>query len=187
MDYTGYRQAFIHLAWFRDDALRHLLFGMIELRPNEFPDAVGCPTKNLRIGSKGRRCLHYRRFVLPAADAIGWYEAAARDNPVLPSDPKYPTPGDGAKLEGGPFVQEPLWPHLAASKELVFAPDWMQDSRTHFLFPKHDLPSSIDKLINTCSDLRTSDVVLENIAVFGSDYLRTKRPLGSHYLRMSAH
>ena len=38
-----------------------------------------------------------------------------------------------------------------------------------------------------CSDLRTSDVVLENIAVFGSDYLRTKRPLGSHYLRMSAH
>ena len=38
-----------------------------------------------------------------------------------------------------------------------------------------------------CSDLRTSGVVLENIAVFGSDYLRTKRPLGSHYLRMSAH
>ena len=38
-----------------------------------------------------------------------------------------------------------------------------------------------------CSDLRTSDVVLENIAVFGSHYLRTKRPLGSHYLRMSAH
>ena len=38
-----------------------------------------------------------------------------------------------------------------------------------------------------CSDLRTSGVVLENIAIFGSDYLRTKRPLGSHYLRMSAH
>ena len=34
-----------------------------------------------------------------------------------------------------------------------------------------------------CSDLRTSGVELENIAVFGSDYLRTKRPLGSHYLR----
>ena len=40
---------------------------------------------------------------------------------------------------------------------------------------------------NRCSDLRTSGVELENIAVFGSDYLRTKRPLGSHYLRMSAH
>ena len=50
----------------------------------------------------------------------------------------------------------------------------------------YDLRSLIT-VINTCSDLRTSDVVLENIAVFGSDYLRTKRPLGSHYLRMSAH
>ena len=40
---------------------------------------------------------------------------------------------------------------------------------------------------STCSDLRTSGVELENIAVFGSDYLRTKRPLGSHYLRMSAY
>ena len=38
----------------------------------------------------------------------------------------------------------------------------------------------------TCSDLRTSTVVLENITVFGSDYLRMKLPLGSHYLRMSA-
>ena len=38
----------------------------------------------------------------------------------------------------------------------------------------------------TCTGLRTSDVVLENIADFGSDYLRMKLPLGSHYLRMSA-
>ena len=37
-----------------------------------------------------------------------------------------------------------------------------------------------------CSGLRTSAVVLENIAVFGSDYLRMKQPPGSHYLRMSA-
>ena len=42
-------------------------------------------------------------------------------------------------------------------------------------------------IVATCSDLRTSGVELENIAVFGSDYLRTKWPLGSHYLRMSAH
>ena len=148
MDYGGYRQTLVHLAWFRDDTVRHLLFGMVELRPNEFPDAVGCPTKSVGIGGKGRRCLCYLRFVLPAADAVSWYEAAARDNPLLPSDSNDPMPGDGAKLKGGPFVQEPPWPRLATSKELVFAPDWMQDSRTHFLFPKHDLPSNIDKIIN---------------------------------------
>ena len=149
MDYTGYRQALIHLAWFRDDTIRHLLFGMVELRPNEFPDAVGCPTKEFRIGNKGRQYLHYRRFVPAAADAIDWYEAAAGGTLILPGDPNQPTPGDGAKLEGGPFVQEPPWPHLATSKELVFAPDWMQDSRTHFLLPQHVLPPEISKSIRT--------------------------------------
>ena len=42
MESSGYRQAVIHIAWFRDDQVRHLLFGMVELRPNEFPDADGC-------------------------------------------------------------------------------------------------------------------------------------------------
>ena len=148
-DYGGYCQALVHLAWFREDKIRHLLFGMVELRPNEFPNAVGCPTKSLRVGNKGRRYLHYRRLVLSAADAIGWYQAAARGHPVLPSDPSHSTRGDGERFEGGSFAQEPPWPHLATSKELVFTPDWMQGSRTHFLFPKHALPSRIDKLINT--------------------------------------
>lgn len=149
MDCTGYRQALIHLAWFRDDTSRYLLFGMVELRPNEFPDAVGCPEKERRIGNKGRKYLYYRRFVLPVADAIGWYETAAGGNLVFPSDPNDPTPGDGVKLEGGPFVEEPPWPHLSTSKELVFAPDWMQDSRRHFLLPKHVLPPEISKNIRT--------------------------------------
>ena len=47
MDFPEYRQAVIHLAWFRDDQVRHLLFGMVELRPNELPDTVGCPPKKL--------------------------------------------------------------------------------------------------------------------------------------------
>ena len=46
-------------------------------------------------------------------------------------------------------MQEPPWPHFATSKELVFAPDWMQDSRTHFLLPKHVLPPEISKDIRT--------------------------------------
>ena len=47
-------------------------------------------------------------------------------------------------------------------------------------------PCSISFTTYICSGLRTSGVVLENIAVLGSDYLRTKRPFGSHYMRMSA-
>ena len=148
MDLTGYRQAIIHLAWFRDDQVRHLLFGMVELRPNEFPDAIGCPPQSFRAKSESRKYLYYRRFVLSVQDAIDWYRNAADGNIVLPRDPNHETPGDGAKLESGTSVQEePPWPHFVTSNELAFAPDWMRDSRTHFLFPKSVLSEKISEII----------------------------------------
>ena len=147
MDFTGYRQAVIHLSWFRDDKVRHLLFGMVELRPNELPDTVGCLPRDIRVGSRGRKYLYYRRFVLPVADAIDWYRCVAGGNLILPRDPKHQTPGDGAKLQGGKFVQEPPWPHFVTSNELVFAPDWMQGSRTHFLFPENVLSPKVGEII----------------------------------------
>lgn len=149
MDFPEYRQAVIHLAWFRDDQVRHLLFGMVELRPNELPDTVGCPPKNFRAKSNSRKCLHYRRFALPVADAIDWYKNVAGGNPILPHDPKHLTPGDGAKLEGSKFVQEPPWPHFISSNELVFAPEWMHGSRTHFLFPENVLSPEVSEIIGT--------------------------------------
>lgn len=125
MDLTGYRQAIIHLAWFRDDQVRHLLFGMVELRPNEFPDAIGCPPQSFRAKNKSRKCLHYRRFVLSVQDAIAWYRNAANGNLILPHDPNHRTKGDGAKLEDGTSVkEEPPWPRFVTSNKLAFAPDW---------------------------------------------------------------
>ena len=147
MDFTGYRQAVIHLAWFRDDTVRHVLFGMVELRPAELPDTVGRPVKRAHLQGKSRKYLHYRRFALPAEKAIDWYQGAANGSLILPSDPNHPTQGDGAKLESGPFVQEPPWPHFAASNDLVFVPDWMQGSRTHFLFPKKALSPEVREII----------------------------------------
>ena len=147
MDFTGYRQAVIHLAWFRDDQVRYLLFGMVELRPNEFPDAIGCPPKGFRVGNKGSKYLYYRRFVLSVPDVIDWYRNAADGNIILPHDPNHSTPGDGAKLEGGPFEPEPPWPHFVTSNELAFAPDWMRNSQTHFLFPKSVLSEKISEVI----------------------------------------
>ena len=148
MDLAGYRQAIIHLTWFRDDQVQHLLFGMVELRPNELPDAVGCPRKDFRVGNKGRKHLHYRRFVLSVPDAIDWYRNAADGNLILPHDPNHLTRGNGTKLEGGTSVQEePPWPHFVTSNELAFAPDWMRDSRTHCLFPKNVLSEKISEVI----------------------------------------
>ena len=148
IDTTGYRQAILHLAWFRDHQDRHLLFGMVELRPIEFPDALGCKLQKHRVISGSRKHLHYRRFVLPASKALDWYSEAAQGRPLtLPRDPSNPTPGDGSILNAGPFDHEPPWPQFVTSNELPFAPDWMTGARTHFLFPKDALPSEITGLI----------------------------------------
>ena len=148
MDLNGYRQGVIHLAWFRDDRTRFLLFGMVQLLPNEFPDATGCLPMSFRTEPQSRKYLHYRRFVGSAAGAVDWYQKAASGNPVtLPCDPSHRTPGDGAMLESGEFLQEPPWPHLVTSKDLSFAPDWMAGSRTHFLIRKDPIPPSVSDTI----------------------------------------
>ena len=153
MDFPEYRQAVIHLSWFRDDKVRHLLFGMIELRPNELPETESCCfPKAFRVGNKGRKYLYYRRFALPVKDAIDWYKNAAGGTPILPRDQNHPTPGDGANLQGGKFVQEPPWPHFVSSNELVFAPEWMHGSRTHFLFPEKVLSPEVNEIIRTDKD-----------------------------------
>ena len=136
MDLTGYRQAVIHLAWIRNAETGHLLFGMVELRPNELPDAVGCATRSFHAEPKRCESLHYRRFVLSATDALEWYERAASGTLALPREPGQAAREDETKLVGEPFVQEPPWPHLVTSNELIFAPDWLHGSRTHFLFPE---------------------------------------------------
>ena len=147
MDFDGYSQAVIHLAWFRDNNIRHLLFGMVELRPIEFPGNLGCSRKDARAEKRRCRYLHYRRFVLPVVDAIEWYRNAVDGCPVLPRDPKHRKPDNGAKLEGGPFFSEPPWPHFVTSDQLVFAPDWMHGSRAHFLFPKEVISHTARKII----------------------------------------
>ena len=122
---------------------------MVELRPSEFPDAIGSLPHNHRAKAKTRTCLHYRRFVLPAADAIEWYQDAAHGHPVtLLRDPNNPTPGDGSTLNCGPFAHEPPWPQCVTSNELPFAPDWMDGARTHFLFRQDALPLEIAAIIH---------------------------------------
>lgn len=135
---TDYGQAVLHLAWFQDgDQVRHLLFGMVELRPCEFPITSGSDEQTL---VSDRMSLHYRRFALSVSDAIGWYRRSMDGDvhlPVSPSD--NPAGTGGFLLRGGPFAGWPAWPTLAASNKLDFAPDWLQGSRAHFLHPRTKL------------------------------------------------
>ena len=149
MELKGYGQAVIHLSWFRDNEICHLLFGMVELRPTELPDDPGCSMKSARSGNSGHKYLYYQRFATSVADAIHWYQRAIGNNLVLPDDPDHPTSDDDTNLQGGPFVQEPPWPDVIASNDLTFAPDWMHGSRAHCLFPKNVPSPEIAKIIET--------------------------------------
>ena len=136
MDSSAYGQAVIHLAWYRNDKICHLLFGMVELRPSELPRTLGCCMKSARVGNKGKRHVHYERFAVSVSQAIGWYEGVIGGRLVFPDDAQDSESSGNIDLHGGPFVQEPHWPELVASNDLVFAPDWMHGSGAHFLFPK---------------------------------------------------
>ena len=135
--WSGYGQAVIHLAWLRDgDQVRHLLFGMVELRPCEFPLIGSSGEQKLIDDRTSQSCLHYRRFALSAKDAVGWYRRSMDGDVQLPVDHGGDRTVDGrVPLCGGPFAGWPAWPALAASNKLDFAPDWVQGSRAHFLLP----------------------------------------------------
>ena len=138
--WADYGQAVVHLAWLRDDKIRHLLFGMVELRPLEFPFIESSQEQHRRAASKGRLYLYYRRFAMPVEKAIAWYEAAAIEgNVAWPASIEDNASQSSPKMEGGPFSMSPAWPQLVVSNKLDIAPDWMQGSRAHILHTKCSL------------------------------------------------
>lgn len=150
MESTGYNQAVIHLAWLRDDQVRHLLFGLVELRPTEFPDAVGSPEFKHRAQSNGRKYLYYRRFVMQSKKGIEWYRNATLGRPItLPHEPNIPTLTNGPTLSTGALLQEPCWPQTLTSHDLPFAPDWMLSARSHSLFRREFFPAEIKMIVES--------------------------------------
>lgn len=131
--WADYGQAVVHLTWLRDDKVRHLLFGMVELRPREFPITESSLEQCRRAENKGRLYLYYRRFAMQVEEAIAWYEAAIEGNVILPVSVGDNTPQPSPTMEGGPFFMSPAWPQFVVSNDLHFAPDWMQGARAHFL------------------------------------------------------
>ena len=136
LDLSAYGQAVIHLAWYRNDEIYHVLFGMVELRPSELPRALGCCMKSFRVGNKGKKYFYYKRFALSVSDAIGWYEGVVHGRLKFPDDTDDSVSAQEIELHGGPFFREPPWPGLVVSNELVFAPDWMHGSNAHFCFSR---------------------------------------------------
>ena len=149
LDLSAYGQAVIHLAWYRNDEIYHVLFGLVELRPSELPRAPGCCMKSFRVGSRGRKYVYYERFAVSVSHAVEWYEGVVDGRLRFPDDTDDSASAQKIELHGGPFFDEPPWPGLVVSNELVFAPDWMHGSNAHFCFSRNVASSEMsDALTN---------------------------------------
>ena len=145
--WAGYGQAVLHLAWLRDDEIRHLLFGMVELLPSEFPATESSSEQRHRAANKGRLYLYYQRFSMTVEEVISWYEATIGGRLVLPDSGSNTSPPNKT-MRSGTFCMSPAWPELVVSDELDFVPDWMLGARAHFLFPhQHSLSQSHYELL----------------------------------------
>lgn len=118
-----YLHAVLHLAWSLDltTKVRTLVFGWIELLPSEVPPPEDDydPMAGFKLPGGSRR-LYVRHAVVPADDAIAWYEGARRGLAWLPRDEGGLPVLVAQKqkwLDVGPFDEDVVWPHLMCLNE----------------------------------------------------------------------
>ncbi|WP_206782035.1 VPA1262 family N-terminal domain-containing protein [Azospirillum argentinense] len=113
-----YRHALIHLAWYRENRQRFLLFAMVELFPAELPLPDPTEEQTFAVRSLGRQhSVYLRRIPMTVQDALEWHKRALQGTVLVPDDT--PTPVD---LANSGFAQEPVWPYLLATRTLPFLP-----------------------------------------------------------------
>ena len=109
-----YRHALIHLAWYREDRQRTLLFGMVELFPAEMPAPDSSEEMGQPLRAIGRQhWVYIRRFAMPVSDALNWYEECRKGRVRIPGE-------EEKELVVNAFGQEPPWPHLLTTQKLPF-------------------------------------------------------------------
>jgi len=137
-----YGDALVHLAWYRADQSRFLMFGLVELYPAEFPSPSEIAEQNLPLRRLGRRnYLYAKRIRMTAKAAVDWYVRCIGGTIELPGD--FDSRGNPKFLAAAGFVQEPRWPHLiAASDTYPFVSQFWQYPRMHHLLQPELLPEA---------------------------------------------
>jgi hypothetical protein len=128
-----YGHALIHLAWYRADKARFLMFGFVELYPTEFPAPSGTPEQQFPTRRLGRQnYLYAKRTCMTAQAAVDWYLQCIGGTIMLPGD--LDAKGNAKHLATAGFVQEPRWPKLIMVPDTTpFIPYFWQAPRVHHL------------------------------------------------------
>ncbi len=132
-----YSAAVVHLAWDREGALRRLLFGCVELLPNEVPPPVDdySPDDSVRLGGRSQHYVDVRHAVTSSAKALAWYEKCRKGIAIRPDD--YGSFDDTSRsFEVSSFSEEPIWPEFVCDSEFPYTADWHLSPRMHHLMPE---------------------------------------------------
>lgn len=129
-----YQAAIINLGWKRQDKKRSLLFGLIELVPNEFPvPKIDEKEFSWRIGSEGRHYGYFKRTVTTVSRALSWYSTLSGCWASVPG-PWMENPKD-VEVETFALREEPKWPALITTPpdgaDLPFLDDWQKSAQVH--------------------------------------------------------
>lgn len=158
---SDYRHALVHLAWYREDSRRFLLFGMVELFPSELPSPDPTKEQALPVRSLGRRhSVYVRRIVMTAEDALAWYAKCREGHVMLPN-----TNGEWDLLVTSQFREEPAWPNLLTTHQLPFH-NW-GTVRAHHLVQTAILPEARLPLTNLTAVGWLTDKLFFNFLEFG--------------------
>lgn len=132
--HDDYHKVVIHIALLRNDMTRYLLFGLLQLIPNERKLSIAhWEAEPFRIG-QDREYLHCERFILNLDEALLWYKRAINEGVVTypPTEIRNEEIRLGKMLHSD-FYEEPIWPRLTCSFQVPFKPIGSSSVRTHSL------------------------------------------------------
>jgi hypothetical protein len=140
---TDYHGALLRLATMRAAEKQYLIFGYVELFPRDIPppESFTAGEKPWPVpGSNGDVKLAASALAMSVADALAWYEDAARGRVTIP---RAGTPID---IAAPPFGVEPALGRFCVGENVLFAPRWHGGPRIHRLVPMEEPDQAVQAL-----------------------------------------
>lgn len=140
---TDYHGALVRLATMPAAGKQYLLFGYVELfrRDIPVPERFAARDKPWRIPNF-RRDVTLAASAMPMslADALAWYEAAARNYVTIP------LAAGAVEIAAPPFGTEPALGRFCVGEQVPFSPQWHGRPRVHRLVPMEDPAEAVQQL-----------------------------------------
>ena len=140
---ADYHGALLRLTTMRAAKKQYLIFGYVELFPYDIPlpKCFMAGDKPWAVpGFGGAITIASSALAMSVADALVWYEEAARGRVTIPRV------GTPIGLAAPPFGFEPALGRFCVGENVPFAPQWHGGPRIHRLVPMEDLDQAVQSL-----------------------------------------